>query len=216
MNWLFRNWSSLNWSGQRDSQPSDTHLRHLHASGQEEGPTDSERRQWRREFWIAAGVYAVLILFGVTVPDSVYQHSWARAFSQAMTAVTPQITNIEAISGTRYGQNQFLFAVLWVLAIPICAALAFFQSTRRLRLPLLREQPWEFLKALGGAMLVLAVCYLVVFTPLELGPSRISYVLLSRLSAAIAAPFFVFGPLISSFVFANYLVRLAFANLFRP
>jgi hypothetical protein len=181
---------------------------------QEEAPDAAALARWRREFrWVVAG-YAALVVFGFTIPDAVYRIEWAQGFSRAIAAIVPQIQNIQGISGARWGQNQFLFAALWILATPISAVTVLYQDVRKWRLPLLRKQPLWFLGACAFGVGLLLMAYGVVFTAFEPGASRITYLLFGRLSAALAAPFFVFGPLVAAFHSANYLVRLASANLF--
>lgn len=213
MKWLFDLWCSLNWNGERTEKKPGA-LRRVSALPPTDKPDEMAVTKWRNEFWRMLGVYAALVIFGWTVPDAVYQDQWAQAFTRGMTAVTPQITNIQSISGVRYGQNQYLFAVLWALAIPVCAVSAFSQRAEKWRFPILREHPSKFLAIFGCALLFFFIAYSAFFTELEVGASRVSRLLLTRFSTALAAPFFVFAPLMSALFFANYLVRLGRANFF--
>ena len=160
--------------------------------------------------------YAALVVFGWTIPDAVHRTEWAQTFSQGMAAVVPQVSNIEGISGLRYGQNQFLFSFLWVVAVPVCALRALAEPSARWRLPVWSQRPFEFLLAIGFVALLFLVAYLAVFARFELGASRVSHLLLSRFTSALAAPFFVFAPMMTALVFARYLFHLVRVNRSPP
>jgi hypothetical protein len=214
VNWLFRLWSSLDWNGQRRDAPAKVPEAGRWFPAVEPEALDAvEQARLDKERRMVIYAYSALVVFGWTAPDAVYATGWARQFVQAMSAVTPQISNIQGISGVRAGQNQFLFAVLWALAVPFSVAYVLVQDPRRWKLPRMRDRPKQFVMAIGSVALVFLVAHWLVFTEFEFGSSRVTYLLVGRVSAALAAPFFVFGALTPALFFANYLVRLAAANL---
>lgn len=68
----------------------------------------------RDPFGIAfLGYYLLMALVGMSIPDDILSHAWAREFSDLMASVVPQIDRVTALN-IKPDVNKFYFSVLWV------------------------------------------------------------------------------------------------------
>lgn len=109
-----------------------------HAAG--DGPPS---KHYRRLYLLGVAFVALAIVLALSVPDSLYQDSYAiRSFADLAARVLPSIDQFAAVSAFP-GTTKVVLACLWASVLPLAVLMVVVPDVLRLRAGALKQLGWR-------------------------------------------------------------------------
>lgn len=156
-------------------------------------PTDDRGRANRTQIGFVLGSYALFVVIGLAVPESVLRdYAWAKNFSDVMASIVPQIDRVTQLSAAMHAKadvNRFYYSFLWAIS-PLYFAIFYNSSNQYIKTNYKIESMFAVLPHI---LFMLVVSLFIFFWPTE-GGSRIEGMLFKhRLSSIFLGPMMVPG-----------------------